>query len=81
MDTSPETKPNRSGNFLLWPFVGLAVYVLSFGPVVKYCMISPGVKTEETLVAFYFPIFWLMEFTPLKTAFNFYLQLWGVSFG
>ena len=59
----------------------VAVYVLSYAPVVRYC-IPPPVRGFEKppviTVAIYRPVEWLIDYTPAKTPLLWWADLWGV---
>src|SRR5258706_1888712 len=65
-EPTEETKHSRGfGRFVFWAGVVLAVYVLSFGPVLM--MAERGEQTcIILLVTFYSPIDWVCYNTPLR---------------
>ena len=57
--------------FLLWAPIFALVYVLSFGPAVRYLGVQPAVRS------FYSPLLWAYEtFPPFQVCLNKYMKLW-----
>jgi hypothetical protein len=58
--------------FVFWPAAGLLIYVLSFGPVVRFV----GDPSPE-LRTFYKPLGWAHDhLPPFQKAFDAYMSLW-----
>jgi hypothetical protein len=52
------------------------LYVLSMGPVARFAT-TPG--SRHAAQAFYAPLVWLHDSTPLKGPLEWYVELWGVK--
>jgi hypothetical protein len=65
--------------FILWPFVILLLYVLSFGPVMMLAEKKriPTNKVTEFFEMFYDPCIWAYLETPLHKPLGMYLHLWA----
>lgn len=50
------------------------LYVLSFGPAARLCVV--GWISEEWIWTVYFPIDWLCKFSWFSVALNWYVDLW-----
>ena len=64
------------GAIIVWPFVILILYVLSWGPVVRLGdkgYISPN---NKVIWKFYAPLDWASNNTPLQRPLGMYLHLW-----
>ena len=77
MDREPEQQSGRGG--LGW--VGMMVsatilYVLSLGPV--GALTQHNAAATNIARAFYYPVVWLDNHTPLKVPIEAYCNLWGV---
>ena len=76
-DTPKEERRSINwGAVILWPFVILFLYVLSFGPF--WMMWDKGfISTHQTFSdKFYRPLEWAYEETPLHKPLGMYLHLW-----
>ena len=62
--------------FIVWPFVFLLLYALSFGPV--WMMIDKGriSRANQLVSKFYAPVWWAYMETPLHKPLGIYFHLW-----
>ena len=68
-------RPDRSGGTLVWFFLAAPLlYVLSIGPVFKFGGKPP--LSLEFVEAFYAPVIWLHDHTPLKKPLEWYVDWW-----
>jgi hypothetical protein len=84
MDAQPETTisidEKHSFNwrlFILWPFLTLLLYVLSFGPVLTMLAsnrLDPSV--EDALKTVYYPVWMAYSQTLLHKPLGVYMHLW-----
>jgi hypothetical protein len=74
------TTPTRAKNSIIrralifWPFVSLLLYVLSYGPVLKY--LDGQGMVEGFASKFYYPVYWAYSDTPLHKPLGMYFHLW-----
>lgn len=62
--------------FILWPFVILLLYVLSWGPVLMMWEKNRTSPEVFFVLKFYSPVDWFYRETPLHTPLGMYLHLW-----
>ncbi|MFW6287059.1 MAG: hypothetical protein ACOC29_03870 [Candidatus Sumerlaeota bacterium] len=71
-----------SARLLIWLLAILLIpvlYVLSIGPVAAlYELTQPSFMPQAALEAFYFPVLWLHENTPLAEPLEKYVEMWGL---
>src|ERR1700733_15163011 len=71
--------------FILWPFVILLLYFLSFGPfwlILEKGRINAANQFEpvnQFVLEFYGPLQWAYDETPLHRPLGMYLHLWASS--
>jgi hypothetical protein len=80
-ETTTVAKAKRSFNwwgFGLWPAVVVMLYLLSFGPVVRFLDGKPKRWTPDPRIIdmFYTPWFWAYLETPLHKPLGMYMHLW-----
>ena len=72
--TTSEEKSSRSyWGFVLWPVVVVVLYVLSYGPVWRLCVLG---NADWKLIRAYDPVDWVAAATGLKRPLNMYLLIW-----
>jgi hypothetical protein len=96
MDEQPKTTTPKDekhsinwGSIILWPVVILILYVLSFGPVMRFgsmvmvlrawnnkSYIHNLAQRNGFLGKFYTPLYWAYNETPLHKPLGMYLHLW-----
>lgn len=74
-------QPARKGggvlSILLWVGLGLAVYVLSTGPVVRYCRKQGRQGLPSSVRIFYTPLILLSDnVPPVEKFLDWYVKLW-----
>jgi len=77
-DNAPETEIRKSrglGNYTLWGFVMVMLYVLSFGPVMRFASSNPTRYFDFTPI-FYRLLGFTYVHTPLHKAIGWYMHLW-----
>jgi hypothetical protein len=82
LDTTMPSEAKKSANwwgFVLWPFVIVILYTLSFGPF--WMMLERRRITPENQLTlkFYGPLLWAYNETPLHKPLGIYLHLWASS--
>ena len=68
---------SRTGLWVTLSVLGLVLYVLSIGPVVAFLDRSrPSPAIDQYFEAFYVPVVWLHDHTPLEKPLEKYLDWW-----
>jgi hypothetical protein len=78
-----ERESGRRTGYSLWTWLVLVwtsfvFYVLSIGPVAALLK-DANWSTIEIALAFYAPVIWLYDHTPLKGPLDAYVGLWGLK--
>ena len=65
------------GRIVLRVVAVLAFYILSIGPVVRLADFNRSTGTDQIIVWFYYPVFWVREHSqPLGVAIQSYIDFW-----
>lgn len=80
-DAKIPEKPEKSfpwRGFVLWPFVIMLIYLLSFGPVKKLCNAHyPAGWFGHAIETIYVPWYWVYDHTPLHKPLGSYMHFWA----
>jgi hypothetical protein len=66
--------------FIVWPFVILILYVLSYGPVTTLVDKGRISVPNVPLATFYMPLQWAYERTPFEKPLGMYMHLWSPKY-